>query len=265
MEFKVGNSMKKQELNKHQINIAKELLLSLKVNPNKSVTYEDIAQKTNKNGKGNQSVGSSIGKISELCHKLGLPLISVMVYSKNEGSPAEGFYTLYKRLTDNPDHLAEKDVIKIERKRVAECGNWQILADYLGLDIDMSDYSDENLYPDEIDTKTKHYTEGAKSKIVVNQYERNPQARRKCIEKLGSKCLICGFDFEKVYGKNFKGKIHVHHIKQLSQINEKYELNPETDLIPVCPNCHMILHSKGNNEVFTPEQVKMFIELAKNQ
>ena len=252
------------ELNEHQKDIAFELLQSLKEDPNKSVTYEYLAQKTNRNGKGNQSVGRSIGKISELCHQLGLPLISVMVYSKNGGSPSEGFYGLYKQLTGNPDHLAEKDVVIVERKRVAECENWQILADYLGLDINMTDYTDSNLYPDEIVTTSK-YAEGTKTQIIVNKYERNQQARCKCIEKLGSKCLICGFDFEKVYGKNFKGKIHVHHIKPLSQINEKYELNPDTDLIPVCPNCHLVLHSKGNGEIFSSEQVKTFIEMAKNQ
>jgi hypothetical protein len=34
---------------------------------------------------------------------------------------------LDKQLTDNPDHLTEKVVIKIERKRVAECKNWQTI------------------------------------------------------------------------------------------------------------------------------------------
>lgn len=28
------------------------------------------------------------------------------------------------------------------------------------------------------------------------------------------------------------------------EIHDEYEVNPETDLISVCPNCHMILHSK---------------------
>lgn len=257
--------MSEIKLNEHQKDIALELLLSLKEDSNKSVTYEYLAQKTNRNGKGNQSVGRSIGKISELCHKLGLPLISVMVYSKINGAPSEGFYNLYKQLTGNPDHLSENEARAIERKKVAECENWQILADYLGLDINMADNSDSNLYPDEITSGGKNYPEGAKTLVTVNNYERNPQARRVCIEKFGAKCLICGFDFEKVYGKNFKGKIHVHHIKPLSQINKQYDLNPETDLIPVCPNCHMVLHSKGNNDVFTVEQVKMFIELAKKQ
>ena len=32
-------------------------------------------------------------------------------------------------------------------------------------------------------------------------------------------------------------------------------VNPKTDLIPVCPNCHMILHSK-NDGVYSPEEVK---------
>ena len=50
-------------------------------------------------------------------------------------------------------------------------------------------------------------------------------------------------DFEKVYGEVGKGFIHVHHITPISDKRGKMHLvNPEINLIPVCPNCHAMLH-----------------------
>jgi len=86
--------------------------------------------------------------------------------------------------------------------------------------------------------------EGAKKRIIVNAYERNLKARKKCIEKYGYNCFICKFNFEKKYGEIGKEFIHVHHLKALSEIQEEYEVNPLEDLRPVCPNCHAMLHRK---------------------
>lgn len=96
--------------------------------------------------------------------------------------------------------------------------------------------------------------EGAKKQIVVNAYERNGGARRKCIEHYGTSCIICGFSAGAMYGEEFEGMIHVHHIKPLNEIGTEYVVDPIQDLIPVCPNCHMILHS-GKSQV-TMEELK---------
>jgi len=98
------------------------------------------------------------------------------------------------------------------------------------------------VYPDDIDEN--NFTEGSKKQVIVNAYERNPKARQECIKYYGTKCFICGFDFEKKYGEIGRGFIHVHHIKPLSEINEKYEVNPIQDLRPVCPNCHAMIHKQ---------------------
>jgi len=101
--------------------------------------------------------------------------------------------------------------------------------------------------------------EGAKRTIQVNAFERNPVARRICIEKYGSKCSVCNFDFNKFYGEEVaESYIHVHHLKPLHEIGEKYEVNPIEDLRPVCPNCHAMIHRK--NPPYTIEQIKDFIE-----
>lgn len=86
--------------------------------------------------------------------------------------------------------------------------------------------------------------EGAKSRIEVNRYERNRFARAACIEIHGDTCKACGFDFGQVYGDFGRGFIHVHHITPVSMMGEGYRINPATDLVPVCANCHAMLHKR---------------------
>lgn len=114
-------------------------------------------------------------------------------------------------------------------------------------------FRDSFIYPDEL-PKLKELVEGAKKQVWVNSYERNPKARKECIDAWGCTCYVCGFNFEETYGSEFKNLIHVHHVKPLHEIGKNYKVNPETDLIPVCPNCHMALHS--NDEIYTPDELR---------
>lgn len=86
------------------------------------------------------------------------------------------------------------------------------------------------------------FAEGAASRVTVNRYERDPQARAACIDHYGTHCAVCGFDFAARYGDLGDGFIHVHHIRDLSLLGEDYKLEPIKDLRPVCPNCHAMLH-----------------------
>ena len=70
------------------------------------------------------------------------------------------------------------------------------------------------------------FREGATSQTVINSYERNPEARKKCLEYYGTSCFVCEFDFGKTFGKIGEGFIHVHHLKPISEIREEYEINP---------------------------------------
>ena len=87
-------------------------------------------------------------------------------------------------------------------------------------------------------------TEGAAKTVTLTTYERSLAARRKCVQHYGAHCAICGFDFAKVYGPVGEGYIHVHHVIPLSAIGGEYEVDPIRDLIPVCPNCHAIIHKR---------------------
>lgn len=88
------------------------------------------------------------------------------------------------------------------------------------------------------------YHEGAVKTIELTVHERDPAARRACIAHFGPICQICYFDFERTYGELGRGFIHVHHRADLALADDEREVNPITDLIPVCPNCHAILHTE---------------------
>jgi len=110
---------------------------------------------------------------------------------------------------------------------------------------------------------SKDLFEGTVYQIVVNAYERNPEARLKCISHYGSICFVCGFDFGKVYGSDGEGIIHVHHLKPLSSIGAEYQVDPIKDMRPVCPNCHVVIHKK--EPPLSVEKVREIVNLQKEQ
>jgi hypothetical protein len=114
--------------------------------------------------------------------------------------------------------------------------------------------------PDEV-SDSESFIEGAARSIVVNAYERNAAARAACIAIYGTVCVICGFDFGKTYGADADGYTHVHHLKPLSMLRKTYKINPKTDLRPVCPNCHAVIHL--GSSVRSIEEVKVMMFNAK--
>jgi 5-methylcytosine-specific restriction protein A len=113
-----------------------------------------------------------------------------------------------------------------------------------------------HFFPDELQDEGT-ITEGAKHQVTVNAYERDSIARQKCIDHYGTKCFVCGFLFESVYGEVAKDFVHVHHLRPLSEIGSEYAVNPVEDLRPVCPNCHAVLHL--GKPVFSIEEVIAFV------
>lgn len=95
--------------------------------------------------------------------------------------------------------------------------------------------------PEEVDEQK--FPEGAICKVTINKYERDPKARRACLKHYGYTCQGCSFDFKKAYGELGSEYIHVHHNVSLSKRDgQEYDVDPNRDLIPVCPNCHAIIH-----------------------
>jgi 5-methylcytosine-specific restriction enzyme A len=111
----------------------------------------------------------------------------------------------------------------------------------------------DNFFPDELASETE-FIEGAAIQVTVNRYERDRKARQAALDYHGCRCKVCDTDMTAVYGDIAQGFIHIHHLIPLSAIREDYHLDPLKDLIPVCPNCHAMLHRR--NPPFTPEELR---------
>jgi len=117
-----------------------------------------------------------------------------------------------------------------------------ILKPNLRLALEKLELTGEVLITEELNEINTILHEGIKKKVTINSYERNSKARELCIKHWGDSCAVCSFNFENIYGKLGKGYIHVHHIIPISEVGTSYEINPKSDLIPVCPNCHSMIH-----------------------
>jgi 5-methylcytosine-specific restriction protein A len=88
------------------------------------------------------------------------------------------------------------------------------------------------------------YPEGAVETVHVNRYERDRRNRAAAIAIHGSRCHGCNTEMSDSYGPVAVGLIEVHHTIPVSAMGADYRVNPATDLIPLCPNCHAVVHRK---------------------
>lgn len=107
------------------------------------------------------------------------------------------------------------------------------------------------------------YFEGNSHKTIINRYERNPINRELCLARKGYRCRICDFNFREKYGSIGKHYIEVHHIIPVSMLGPNYRIDVDKDLIPVCSNCHAMLHKK--NPPYLPEELISIINSEKEK
>jgi predicted HNH restriction endonuclease len=102
---------------------------------------------------------------------------------------------------------------------------------------------------------------GGVKKSQINVYERDPKARAACVKHHGFSCKACGMSFAEVYGELGIDYIHVHHVQPVSTLKTKCTIDPTKDLVPVCPNCHAMLHR--SNELLTVSELQSLIKKVK--
>lgn len=136
--------------------------------------------------------------------------------------------------------------------------SYQSIIDILADDEDVT----EREMKDDIESENKEVyevrSEGCAIKYYTTRYERDPRNRKAAIKIHGTKCMACGFDFEKVYGERGKDYIEVHHVIPLASRDEEMQISPETDLIVVCANCHRMIHRK-KNQILSLEELRQII------
>lgn len=128
------------------------------------------------------------------------------------------------------------------------------LLDYVEELINQATASDEFKY--------HRYDESKAAVVSAKQMRRSQEARAECIRLKGCNCNICGFDFEKAYGELGKDYIEVHHITPIGELStaENYDgTDPAKDLVPLCSNCHAMIHRR--KVPYQPDEIKATLKI----
>lgn len=89
------------------------------------------------------------------------------------------------------------------------------------------------------------FLEGRCVEVRLTRAERSSEARAACIAHCGLKCVCCEMTFAQRYGNDAAHLIVVHHLNPLGNSRGSRAVDPVTDLCPVCPNCHAVLHTRN--------------------
>jgi 5-methylcytosine-specific restriction protein A len=99
--------------------------------------------------------------------------------------------------------------------------------------------------------------EGEENNVLCKSHERNRKNRQSCIDFYGYSCYCCGDLLSDIYGSIGENVIEVHHVTPVSEIGI-IRVNPIADLVPVCSNCHTMLHRE--NPVMLPGELRNIIK-----
>lgn len=74
----------------------------------------------------------SLGRIQKYCKEKDLPILSVMVVSKEDGKPSKGFFEAYYDIYGNTE-MSEEEIIRTEQEKCLNCSCWQPLYDRVSI------------------------------------------------------------------------------------------------------------------------------------
>lgn len=108
--------------------------------------------------------------------------------------------------------------------------------------LDFACNDDGQLTETERQIPATEFIEGKERSRVQTYVERNPRLRAEALRQHGTRCAACGFDFGEKYGRLGEGYIEIHHLFPVSEYGGERKVNPITDLVPLCSNCHRMIH-----------------------
>jgi 5-methylcytosine-specific restriction protein A len=145
-----------------------------------------------------------------------------------------------------------KELTQAPLMRFAKLSDIQYSVDLILADVIRTDVEEE------INQESESRPEGGAKQYYGRRYERDPANRRQAIAFHGLRCAACGFDFEEAYGIRGSGFIEIHHNKPLAATGNEQLVDPKTDLVPLCANCHRMIHRYRSN-VISVEDLKKIV------
>jgi 5-methylcytosine-specific restriction enzyme A len=105
--------------------------------------------------------------------------------------------------------------------------------------------------------------EGRQHRTQHVSYERSRKNRAAAIRLHGTKCKACGFDFNAVYGPELaRDYIEIHHVESIA--TGVRHVDASTDLVPLCANCHAMVH-RNRHAILTLAELKNIMEGTKQE
>lgn len=110
--------------------------------------------------------------------------------------------------------------------------------------------------------------EGQVSNRTIKHRQRSSKLRKEKIKELKRvygkvSCLTCEFDFSVTYDGHGKNYIEIHHLEPVHlmdiQGNQQKLRDALKKVIPLCSNCHRMMHRKPNH-ILTVDELKKLIE-----
>lgn len=86
--------------------------------------------------------------------------------------------------------------------------------------------------------------EGQEHLVASRRYERSSINRKMAIEIHGRVCIVCRFSFDASYGPIAAGYVEIHHLVPVSSLEGPTSVDPRKDLVPLCANCHRMVHRR---------------------
>jgi 5-methylcytosine-specific restriction protein A len=99
--------------------------------------------------------------------------------------------------------------------------------------------------------------EGERREELSTRIERSRANRAACLAIHGHSCAACGMLMAARYGEAARGLVEVHHLHPLASMEAPKPVDPQTDLVPLCPNCHRVAHLA--NPPYSPAQIRELI------
>ncbi|HEY4243700.1 MAG TPA: hypothetical protein VGM88_28000 [Kofleriaceae bacterium] len=83
--------------------------------------------------------------------------------------------------------------------------------------------------------------EGQRRLTTHVAYERSRSNRAEALRIHGTRCAACDFSFNAFYGaETARDYVEIHHIESIT--SGPRPVNPATELVPLCANCHAMVH-----------------------
>lgn len=104
--------------------------------------------------------------------------------------------------------------------------------------------------------------QSAKNLTYHLKCERDITTREKVLKSLGTRCFICGFQYAGTYGEDIaKDFMDIHYIGDHKSSDQ---IDITKDFIPVCANCHRMLHKNRSHNI-SVEELKKRVEYYKKE